>query len=303
MRVFLTECRRGRRAERFLFAVYRMCGPVALESVTGRLHIISKEIALFYNPKRLRRPEERVGTLSNAALPPPANESSADADHEIVSALRRGDERAYAKLIDQYYLPMLQVALDHVRSRDEAEEVVQDTWLAVISGIDRFEQRSSFKTWLFRILVNRARTRATRESRTVPFSAFTDAPSRAMRRTESEYAFEGAVPVWAAANRVHTPEDRLLSAELTNRIHEAIATLPAVQQTVLTLRDLEGWSAREVCSKLAMTETNQRVQLHRARSRVRNALTSYIDGTVAANRQLSGEAIREKGDRAWRGAA
>ena len=258
---------------------------------------------MFYNPKRLRRPEERVGTLSNAALPPPASDSSADADEVIVSALRRGDERAYAKLIDQYYLPMLHVALDHVRSRDEAEEVIQDTWLGVISGIDRFEQRSSFKTWLFRILVNRARTRATRESRTIPFSAFTDAPSAAMRRTESECAFEGAVPVWAASTRAHTPEDRLLFAELTDRIHEAIATLPSVQQTVLTLRDLEGWSAREVCSKLAMTESNQRVQLHRARSKVRNALTSYIDGTVAANRQLSREPFREKRDRAWRGAA
>jgi RNA polymerase sigma-70 factor, ECF subfamily len=261
-----------------------------------------REIALFYNPKRLRRPEERVGTLSNAALPPPSTDS-AEADDAVVGSLRRGDERAYAKLIDQYHVPMLHIALNHVRSRDEAEEVIQDTWLAVISGIDRFEERSSFKTWLFRILMNRARTRATRESRTIPFSAFTGAPSRASSRSELECAFEAAVPVWAGSDQARTPEDRLLSAELTNRIHEAIATLPAVQQTVLTLRDLEGWSAREVCSKLAMTETNQRVQLHRARSRVRNALTSYIDGTVAANRQLSGEAIREKGDRAWRGAA
>ena len=292
----------NRRAERFLFAVYRMCGPVALESVTGRVYIISKEIALFYNPKRLRRPEERVGTLSNAALPPPSTDS-AEADDAIVGSLRRGDERAYAELIDQYYVPMLHVALTYVRSRDEAEEVIQDTWLAVISGIDRFEERSSFKTWLFRILMNRARTRSTRESRTIPFSAFIDTRSRTVSESDGACIFEAAVPVWAGADQARTPEDRLLSTELANQVQDAIAALPPVQQTVLTLRDLEGWSAREVCSKLAMTEANQRVQLHRARSKVRNALTSYVDGTAATNRQFSREAFREEGDRTWRGAA
>src|SRR5688572_7528748 len=221
---------------------------------------------MYFNPKRLRRPEERVGTLANAALPPPAVNPVRDPDDSLVRALRARDERAFEDLISRYYSSMLRLAIGFVRSREEADEVIQETWIAVLSGIDRFENRSSFKTWLFRILENRARTRAKRESRMVPFSTYGDtAPTD----------FE--VPIWSGApSRANTPEDNLLAGELRGRIEAAVAALPQNQHEVLTLRDIEGWSAEEVCTALDLSASNQRVLLHRARASVRAALLPYV---------------------------
>lgn len=238
---------------------------------------------MFANPKRLRRPEERVGTLPNADLPPPSL-STVDAEHLLVRALRVGDERAFEQLLDRYYSPMLRLATTFVRSREEAEEVIQETWLAVLSGVDRFEERSSFKTWLFRILVNRARARAKRESRMVPFSSLT-APVATTEAGDGAYPAQAPLraetdsTAWAGApSRTPTPEEQLLASELRERIDGAIAVLPPRLQAVIALRDVEGWTAEEVCNLLNLSETNQRVLLHRARVRVRDALAPYLDG-------------------------
>jgi RNA polymerase sigma-70 factor (ECF subfamily) len=210
---------------------------------------------MYQNPRRLRRPEERVGNVTNADLPPPAR--SRTEDGVLVQLIRDRDERAFQQVLDRYYSSMLRVASAFVRTRDEAEEVVQETWMAVLSGIDRFEGRSAFKTWLFRILINRARSRARREARSIPFSAL-------------PLAFEDSLP------GAVSPEHDVLAAEVRALLESAIASLPRAQRQVISLRDVEGWSAQEVCGALALTESNQRVLLHRARMKVRDQLAPYF---------------------------
>jgi RNA polymerase sigma-70 factor, ECF subfamily len=173
---------------------------------------------------------------------------------------------------------LLRLALLYVTSRAVAEEVVQETWLAVVTGLERFEGRSSFKTWLFRILTNKAKTRGQRESRSVPFSAL------AVDGDEDEAAvhvdrFLGPnsrhAGHWAAPPR-GVPEERLLAGEARARIESAIAALPPNQRAVITLRDVEGLSAEEACNVLGISETNQRVLLHRGRAKVRAAFEEYL---------------------------
>jgi RNA polymerase sigma-70 factor (ECF subfamily) len=199
----------------------------------------------------------------------------------LVEALRAGDESAFAELIDQHGPAMLRVAQLHVRDREVAKEVVQETWIAVLQGIDRFEGRSSLRTWLFGILSNKAKTRGVREGRGVPFSALVAAdasigsasvdPDRFLGFDDSQWPYHWAVPprTW--------PEERLLAEESTEMIGNAIAELPETQQEVIRLRDVAGWSSREVVESLEISDANQRVLLHRARSRVRGALESYFD--------------------------
>jgi RNA polymerase sigma-70 factor, ECF subfamily len=200
----------------------------------------------------------------------------------LIDALKRRDEAAFVGLVRRYQGPLLRLALVYARSRAVAEEIVQDTWLGVLQGIERFERRSSFKTWLFRILVNRARTRGEREGRTVPFSSLGDAlepaepavaPSRFLGPDHPEWPDHWAVPprFWGAS-----PEERLLARETLDLIERAIAELPPAWREVITLRDVEGLSAEEACNVLAISETNQRVLLHRARSRVRTALERHF---------------------------
>jgi RNA polymerase sigma-70 factor (ECF subfamily) len=198
----------------------------------------------------------------------------------LVAALRRGDERAFVELIQRHGAVMLRVAQSYVRSRAVAEEVVQETWMAVLTGVARFEGRSSVKTWIFRILTNRAKTRAEREGRCVPFSSLTsededwDGAVAAERFQHPEFPGGWSAPPtdWRTI-----PEDRLLGRETAEQFRLAMADLPPRQQQVMALRDVEGWTSEEVCEALDLSEGNQRVLLHRARSKVRAAMEPYLD--------------------------
>jgi RNA polymerase sigma-70 factor, ECF subfamily len=203
-------------------------------------------------------------------------------DAELVAALRGGDEAAFAALIDKYNPMLLRVATMYVSSRAVAEEVVQETWLGVLKGIGRFEGRSSLKTWIFRILVNTAKTRGEREGRSIPFSS-------AVRPTSGEPSVEperffpdghARAGDWSVGPTPwETPEERLLAGESRDVILRTVESLPPAQREVITLRDLQGWASDEVCNALDITETNQRVLLHRARTKVRAALERYYGAT------------------------
>lgn len=204
-------------------------------------------------------------------------------DAELAAALRDGDATAYAALVEELTPALTRLALAHVSSRAVAEEVVQDTWLGVVRGIDRFQGRSALRTWIFQILLNTARTRGKREKRTLPFSYFRrrgeegrDEPAVDPDRfqgPDGEYPDHWARPpaTWAQ------PERRLEADETRRAMLTAIASLPPRQREVITLRDVLGLSAEEARNALAVSETNQRVLLHRARSKVRAALEEHLD--------------------------
>ena len=200
-------------------------------------------------------------------------------DEQILAALKRGDEHAFVGLVERHQALMLRVALRYVHTRAVAEEVVQETWVGVLHGLDRFEGRASLKTWIFRILTNRAITRAEHEGRTLPFSALEEDEGPAV--DADRFRPEGAR--WAGgwkrfpASWDDLPEERLLARETLSLIGAAIAELPERQHLVILMRDVEGWSADEVCGALAISEANQRVLLHRARSKVRSCLESYLN--------------------------
>ncbi len=204
-------------------------------------------------------------------------------EHDLVEALRRGDEMAFMRLMTMYYGAMKRLALMYVPNVTVAEDVIQETWIGVLEGINRFEGRSSLKTWIFRILLNVAMTRGQREGRSVPFSSLPqsqpDADQPAVDLDRFLPPEQQGAGHWASLPHSweHIPEDRLLSSETRARIREAIEMLPRLQRQVIVLRDIEGWSSDEVCNALAITETNQRVLLHRARSKVRRALEQYLD--------------------------
>jgi RNA polymerase sigma-70 factor, ECF subfamily len=206
-------------------------------------------------------------------------------ESRLIDALRRRDEAAFLALVRRHHASLLRLARVYVGSQAVAEEVAQDAWLGVLQGIDRFEARSSFKTWLFRILVNRAKTRGERESRTVPFSALGDGEAGAepFEPAVDPARFRGpddaVAPFhWSQPPRPwESPEERLLSAETLGLIAQAIAGLPPRQRAVITLRDVEGLSAEDVCNVLEISDTNQRVLLHRARSHVRAALERHLE--------------------------
>jgi RNA polymerase sigma-70 factor (ECF subfamily) len=197
----------------------------------------------------------------------------------LVEALRRREEAAFVELVESYGSALLRLARTFVRSRAVAEEVVQETWVGVLKGIDRFEGRSSLRTWVFRILTNVAKTRAVREGRSTPFSDLqseTDEgplldPARFVRAGEAwEGHWQWFPGPWGE------PEERLLASEARGVIATAIEALPEGQRAVVTLRDVEGWSSEETCNALEISETNQRVLLHRARTKVRLALETYL---------------------------
>ena len=217
-----------------------------------------------------------MGEIEDTYLPPPGQA-------DVVAALQAGDERAFAALVEEYGPAMLRVAQMYVSSRAVAEEVVQEAWLGVISGIGRFEGRSSLKTWIFRILTNRAKTRGEREGRTLPFSSLagrdaeSDEAAVDADRFQSGGRWDGH---WTSAPSrwSELPENRLVEKETIGVAQATIDALPEAQRTVITLRDIEGWSSEEVRNALGLSETNQRVLLHRARAKVRRALESYLEG-------------------------
>ncbi len=208
---------------------------------------------------------------------------SANDDARLLEGLRSGDDRAFEALIAAYGPMMMRLALMHVPSHAVAEEVVQETWLAVLNGIDRFEGRSSLRTWITSILLNKARTRGERERRTLPFSL--------LRRREEEGRDEPSVPPdrfqgprdqhpgeWARPPLDWGPPEEQLASDAARRVLlEAIAELPPRQRDVIALRDVSGWSSEEVRNALDLSETNQRVLLHRARSKVRGALEKHFE--------------------------
>ena len=202
-------------------------------------------------------------------------------DSPLIEGLRSGDEAAFTELVDRYGATMLRVARLYVRDAAVAEEVVQETWLAVLNGIDRFEGRSSLKTWLFRILANRAKTRAQREGRSVPLSALLAADAHEGENSVDPGRFRGLddprYPYsWATPPR-SWPQERVLERETLDVVRTAIEALPDSQREVIRLRDVEGWSAEEVAAALEISDGNQRVLLHRARSKVRAALEMHFD--------------------------
>ncbi|MEW9548226.1 RNA polymerase sigma factor [Nonomuraea sp. NPDC050783] len=215
-----------------------------------------------------------MGSFAGSALPP---------DDVVVSALRAGDETMFAALLDTWSRGMLRVARSYVSTDESAEEVVQDTWLAVIAAIDGFEGRSSVKTWVYRILVNTAKKRGLRESRTLPWSALgpDGGPSVDPARfhgpdTDLPGSWKEPPAAWP------TPENQALAAEVRALIGKALAGLPPRQRTVITLRDVEGCTSEEVCEILEISAANQRVLLHRARAAVRERLEGYFRSVMAS---------------------
>ena len=207
------------------------------------------------------------------------------ADAALVRALRAGDEDAFRRVVREWNASLLRVAQIFVPSRAVAEEVVQETWLRALAGLDRFEGRSSLRTWVFHILANTAKTRAAREGRSIPFSALQD-PLRVPEAAVDADRFlpedhERHPEGWAALPRA-LPEERLLAAETRSVVAGAIESLPPSQRAVISLRDVEGWTTEEVCNALDISEVNQRVLLHRARSKVRGALERYLAPPAAA---------------------
>jgi RNA polymerase sigma-70 factor, ECF subfamily len=202
-------------------------------------------------------------------------------DQQLLEALRRGDEAAFARLVTSYQSALTRLALTFVGERSVAEEVVQDTWVAVLQGLDRFAGRSSLKTWIFRILMNRARTRGAREGRSVPFADLAATEDAGAPSIDPSAFWPPDHPqrpgAWVSYPRPwsRTPESSALDGELQRVIRDAVDALPPAQRTVLTLRDIAGWDSDEVCNELAITETNQRVLLHRGRAKVRAAVARY----------------------------
>jgi len=198
----------------------------------------------------------------------------------LIARLRDGDERAFDDVVTRFYPSMLAVARGYVRSRSVAEEVVQEAWLAVLNGLDRFEGRSSLRTWVLRIVANTAQTRGIREARVIPVSSL---QSEGEEPTVEPERFRGAGDPfpghwWSYPTDWRTvPESKLLSQETLDIVKAAIDELPDVQRAVITMRDVTGCDSEDVCQMLEISEGNQRVLLHRARARVRTALERHLD--------------------------
>ena len=208
---------------------------------------------------------------------------SAQADRELVGALRSGDETAFARLVDDLSPRLLRMARLYVSTDAAAQEVVQETWLGVLKGLDGFEGRAALKTWIFRILVNIAKTRGVRDSRSLPFSSAFDSDSGGDTDVVDPDRFlpedHASWPGHWAIGPTPWPEHAAETAESVRLIRSTVEALPGAQREVITLRDIVGCSAEETCNALSLTETNQRVLLHRARAKVRTALERELDAT------------------------
>ena len=225
---------------------------------------------------------EKKATQHITGSESPVGVASAE-DLRLVKALQSGNESAFVSLVNMYHSSMLRLAMIFVPSEAIAEEVVQEAWVGVLHGLDRFEGRSSLKTWIFRILTNRAKTRSQREGRSVPFSSLSEFTSELHESGIEPERFQGPDQPfpgsWVSLPRSwdEIPEEHILSQETMERIQEAIETLPIGQRDVITLRDIDGCTSEEACDLLGVSEANQRVLLHRARCKVRRALERYFE--------------------------
>jgi RNA polymerase sigma-70 factor (ECF subfamily) len=227
-------------------------------------------------------PDQSILQQADAHQAPPSID-----DSFLLERLRNGDEEAFVVLVNRYHAPMLRLVLIYTPNRFLAEEVVQEAWLGVLRGLKNFKEQSSLKTWIFSILTNRMKTRFQREDRSVPFSSLANSEDDSSEPEVDPDRFlppgSAMVPghgLWISlpSNWNDIPEERLLSQETQAHISSAINDLPPQQRQVILLRDIAGWSAQEVCDILSMSEGNQRVLLHRARSHVRRALEHYFNG-------------------------
>jgi RNA polymerase sigma-70 factor (ECF subfamily) len=196
-------------------------------------------------------------------------------DARLVAALRTGDERAFASVVDRFHPALIRYAVAHVSDRSMAEEIVQETWLALVRGVERFEGRSSLKTWLFRVLTYQARQRVGHEHRAAVFSDVHEPSVDPSRFTPHDHRFPGH---WIddLPSFDDTPEEFFLRQETMAHVRDLIAQLPARQRVVLVLRDVEGLSAEEACHVLGMNDGTMRVLLHRARARIRQGIETYL---------------------------
>ena len=213
------------------------------------------------------------------ATPPHAATAPPSAEGSLLDALRGGDERAFASLVDQHTPSMLRLARLYVPTRAIAEEVVQETWLAVVRGLDSFEERSSLRTWIFRILLNKAKSSGVAQRRNLPLDDLDGGEAEGPPVVDSA-RFAGRPRGYWSSPPNHwdeLPEDRLLARETLAVVQRAMESLPRGQQAVFELRDLRHWTAAEVCEALEITAANQRVLLHRARARMRTAVEEYLD--------------------------
>jgi len=228
-------------------------------------------------------PQDIITVQQNVTSSQHADTTASTDDLRMVEALRSGNEAAFVSLVDRYHATMLRLAIMFVMSQAVAEEVVQEAWIGVLQGLNRFEGRSSLKTWIFRILTNCAKTRARREGRSVPFSSLSEFSADHPEPAVDPARFRGPDQEWPGhwisfpRNWDEIPEERILSQETRAYIQVAIDALPPGQREVITLRDIEGWSSDETCDLLGVSEANQRVLLHRARSRVRRVLEKYFE--------------------------
>ena len=199
----------------------------------------------------------------------------------LVARLRDGDEAAFKSIVESLQGTMIAVARSYVKTAEVAEEVVQEAWLGVLNGLDRFEGRSSLRTWILRIVVNTARTRSGREARSVPFSSLVPADEEQPAVDPERFQPPGGAFPGHWARYPHDwstlPSDALLGRETLEVAKRAIEELPDAQRTVITMRDVAGFTAEEVREALEVSESNQRVLLHRARSRVRAAIERHLD--------------------------
>jgi RNA polymerase sigma-70 factor (ECF subfamily) len=201
-------------------------------------------------------------------------------DLHLIKLLRNGNEAAFVSLVDHYSGTMVRLAMMYVTAWPVAEEVVQETWMSVIENLDRFEGRSSLKTWIFRILTNCAKTRAQRERRCISFSSLSDRRAdHAEPASEPDHlllADHHPIGHWVSGKREEMPEEHLLSQEIRMRLEQAIEALPSNQREIVILRDVEGWSADEIYRNRGISKGNQRVLLHRARLKMRSALEKFF---------------------------
>jgi RNA polymerase sigma-70 factor (ECF subfamily) len=199
-------------------------------------------------------------------------------ESDLLAALRAGDEAAFSRLVSEWSRPMITLARGFVSTGASAEEVVQETWLAVIKGLDRFEGRSSLRTWVYRILINLAKSRGVREHRTLPWSSVAgeDAGPSLDPALFQDGGWRAAPAAWPVEAAV---EGSVLAGEIRGELRSAVDALPDRQRIVLTLRDVLGHTSEEVCQMLEISQANQRVLLHRARTAVRAGLATYLEGS------------------------